>query len=717
MRSLTFAAAMLVVGLAAVSVDAGGKIPNHLSHKQHVVKATQSLQRFVKLHKAGYFLMSKKAKANFDLNTLDTHKFNPQQDFSDFASASQGCQAAFATWYSTHGTCLTGGTNPLEGVFGGGWKSSTEAAAEWEAFRTSACYPAWTSDYRVFVEACRADFGNKAANEALILPTLIDHFSSATGTDGTKCGVSFNHATNFGACGRVNNTLCAGKLSETCQVVDKKEYDLVEEDQYSFRYEAGGTSAPRNITCESKWADEAALAGMCNGCLGGFARKFRDLDKDNTFVEQFLVFERLLCSKSTTSGNFCLNDLASVGTSNMLSESQVDGICADKGQLGCYLGILTAGTAQNKKTALATFKTCAFGYDTANPRNITADQLVSGGRYEYCLSTYKGYIEQIKESQIMSKYLCMANKAGNNCVVARQNLFTSTEGCYRAAQQHSRWLTASSWRREWYGLYNCSNCSTVLQTAVDNMGCCAGLIQEATTQVVTFGPNDWPTLPGLPSAAEANVTGLESQNCTVPTTIPDGSEATTMSGPGFIKNTAQCGVTGLDTSLCTKCAKSQKTVKKELKLKISWAKLQDDLALKEKVKLGLRTDMADNLGISIEDIINDEIAEDTSVTVTITTTTTTTRRQQATTTETKATGTKYTFEFGGQTDDQVEAASANYDNLQSSGTLEIESTEAATSDCGCVGDGSLAATQTTESGAGAATAFISAVVAVLCLLF
>ena len=286
--------------------------------------------------------------------------------------------------------------------------------------------------------------------------------------------------------------------------------------------------------------------------------------------------------------------------------------------------------------------------------------------------------------QLMSK-LCIKNAAGDYCALYQDAL--SANACAS--------ITSDPYLQK-YCTTNNASCAAVLQGTLSDMGCCAGTIQESFTRADHLDAEDYPKVIGYTAVAE-DTTQL---GTTAPITLASNEEDTVYAGPGKLADGAFCGVTGLNETLRKRCKLATLKIAKKMGLKIRWSALANDATLKAKVQRAIKTDVADNLGVSVDEIINDELVENSKIQVT-----TATGHAMAVQSS-SGSGTNYEFEIQASDETSTTAAGDTFDTLETNDEFVMTETQSTTSEecadsCTNADDDGL----TTSSSSGAASAF------------
>jgi hypothetical protein len=464
------------------------------------------------------------------------------------------------------------------------------------------------------------------------------------GSDGATCGMQYMRFSRmFGGCEKYNSSWCQ-TAAPFCKA--RSGADLPDEQEWGSQ--AGGTKTPEPATtCKEDWGT-AAFGKICTGCFAKFLAQGKEtMDSSSNFYGFFTTFAKQICGAKSPKGKLCypllMPKVEAAAGNPFASTTAMDGFCTGpeaREYLPCIKRLFSSGASNDKIEAVRQFKTCW---------RANANTTARAG----CMNAYKKAMYNVKQRTLQSKFLCSKNPAAANtqyCFTAHHKLHHNSNGCYNKARTGQ----------------TCSSCQAGLQTAVDGMGCCAGLIQTYYTAPRKLTKADYPRMHGFQPPADFTPDQIGS---TAPLRAAKaGERLTKTSGTGYMALMARCGVTGLNETLRFMCggAKFKRTGKK-LGLKIKFNSLHS--TQKETLKSAMKTDVANNLGLSEDEIVNDELVEDTSISVSGST------AGRVMELESANSGTQYTFDIEAEDDASATAASESFDSLAADDGFDLAETE------------------------------------------
>ena len=391
-----------------------------------------------------------------------------------------------------------------------------------------------------------------------------------------------------------------------------------------------------------------------------------------------------------------------------------DTMCANATIRGCTNRILGVAFSQGVRSVQSEMKRCSARASTGQ---YTQD---SQGQWTYSNSGAQAYtteraaecaadadrsLAELAESNAMLEFMCKKSAEQRYCVSMMHHLMTDdTTGCMMS-------IIGSN-------TPDCTGtgCDTWAANVTDWFGCCK---QELTT---IFTNNSRAYDVGLiPAVQIRNSTGSLNEQVVTPAPrvraqvawddhpMRPFSYCTSLNNTAFETNS---------TTVCPPAVGSMPT--KTLVMRILWNAVQNDPALKARLEASLATDLSNALSIPIVDIVNGTIYENNGETLTVIAAAGSRRQSES---ESQSSS-EYRFAIGGNSQEDADRASADYDQQVEDGTLNerltttsstIDEEPELTQGVEGAGDGSVFAAS--PSSASALSTAVLALVALVALLF
>ena len=484
------------------------------------------------------------------------------------------------------------------------------------------------------------------------------------------------------------------------------------------------------------------LNQVCNsGCVPKYAASLAAYDDEIALGATML--DSMWCAKD--GNNLCYPRVVNEFDDDDFSPATNLALCTNSSKGRCYRkisnGMVSIVLAMSEKQ----FLRCLDSWGSwASPEYVMY----------HCLSNFHQALAMIDQFEARASNMCVKNADGNYCLGYHGYYAKSANACVRTAT----------------GGYCPINCGDEIDAVINEVGCCAGTLQEVygyrtREQIIRllgdevvpekveekeleFGDDDlsqrpqytgWGTVAPttMPSTTTSNTTEAETTTAATtdaPTPVPTlslGDNETRVEiediKHGFIMNFARCynssfynnkKILGVLGKKCTK-VRAGTRVSRSLALGISWATLKDDPKTRARIARKLIADLAIKMGLSRDDFIEYDIVEDTSRTITVTADARRMSEQQTT-----SSTSKLEFTVQAQNAEDTEAAASSYDTAVSEGTMTLPSTtKTVQSECSNCTAGDNAGTLqssanqvTVEAGSAGASAVTMMSAAVIALL-
>ena len=426
------------------------------------------------------------------------------------------------------------------------------------------------------------------------------------------------------------------------------------------------------------------LTDMCSPCMFKFANA---LGVTSEYGQQLLQATNLLCVKHND--EFCypsaMQAIHGMGMAGF-QESTLTQTCGAPAKVACMRKIMLAQSMITKFKIDNQLRTCL---STTSPG------------FKSCTETFIHQVSTLQQNQKMVEVLC-TNNDGVLCLAIMHKYEDNT--CFSDLANKT-----------------CnSTCKQLVQQVVTEAGCCLATLQQLFGEGISYvqvgdfpsvsGYNFSSTVPALPSSGSGIFI------------IPPGTVFYPQIGTGFALNFDVCeglNVT-LNVSLHYGCDRpyGEKLITKTLQLPIPFKRLMQDTVFATKLLNSMVGDISRSLGVALSSITNARFVEDTTASVRVSS-----RRMQVLA---SSSATKFEFSLRAESDDETDATSALFDNLLTSNTLSLSSSETLVSDecsdCLAMGAASLSSQgaiiqETEASGSGpllsGAVTVLAIVVAVL----
>jgi len=303
-----------------------------------------------------------------------------------------------------------------------------------------------------------------------------------------------------------------------------------------------------------------------------------------------------------------------------------------------------------------------------------------------CALSYYAVSSQLNRVDALIGGYCMTNtqkKEGENCLVQQAQL----------SQEPPAGSCLGKLTRN-------ATCDAACQPEIVNLtkriGCCGYFI----TQLTNAKAQPLPPTPGFNLRYED---------------LFDAKTLATLQKPvfDFLRACQQLNNSQSVNDLQTKCRgvlPGQSPPRKKLNLGLAWSSLKSNETLNSILSTSLTSDLAQQIGVSSECIINGTLAEDTSRTVTVNSS----AHGMRSLADSSSTATTYNYAIEGATPDETAAASAAADSKTSSGDLTLGTTSSSVSSCSnctsTTSSSSFGFLSTSAASATSAAALVAAVV-------
>jgi hypothetical protein len=443
-----------------------------------------------------------------------------------------------------------------------------------------------------------------------------------------------------------------------------------------------------DTTCEYDSADSKCSQKVTKGMLDMFCGKCMQslltgpaASQLGSSVDTIGQQRALLCVKASGTGEYCMIKVGNFNPDSLgnATAASLDTLCGDAVMKECVMKIVASVGPMMQQQAEAGFMRCVKG----------------GIPTATCAASLQQAAMATRQMTGPISRMCMKNNAGKYCMAAIAEVEPKLKANPACAAVMATKTCDATCDAMWKGVY-------------DDMGCCLGMAQE-----IFFAPGmPPPNPPGYVLPTGAPVPTVAAANFKKPADGEIQLELVQVPAGSLIELKACASLASMiEPQLTVQCGKVVPPIKKSLGVKISFAAVNKDAALKEKVKTGLRADVAASIGVSTEDIRNDKITENTGIVVS------STARHM----KTLATNSGINYEFELVTADPAVAQNAGttFDKKTSTGDVTLTATAAVATSSDCVNcvsksqSGSTASslTQPQASSARAVGASAAAVVA------